>query len=154
MSRIFYCRVSSGQGSDRSASPKIVTGLKILTMIYGNTSKFTCFDQFLTGLDQSFESPVPNIWPAFPDGEFFYWSTHPIHSLTRQDNLLPGRRVRGPVRGHPQPGDDGDPEGLQGAPGGLRARDCIYDDLSEIFWKIPCKKRLNWQFYTTTLMSN
>ena len=30
--------VSSGQGSDRSASPKIVTGFKILPMLFGTIS--------------------------------------------------------------------------------------------------------------------
>ena len=52
-----------------------------------------------------------------------------------QDNLLPGRCVRGSVRGHPQPGDDRHPEGLQGATRrvGFRipARDLISDDLRE-----------------------
>ena len=39
-----FDRVSSGHGSDRSASPKIVTGPKILTMVYGTTSNLPLFD--------------------------------------------------------------------------------------------------------------
>ena len=39
-------RVSSGHGSDRSANPKIVTGPKILNMVYGTTSNLPVFDQF------------------------------------------------------------------------------------------------------------
>ena len=36
----------SGHGSDRSASPKIVTGSKILTMVHGTTSNLPVFDWF------------------------------------------------------------------------------------------------------------
>ena len=39
-------RVSSGHGSDRSSSPKIVTGPKIMTMVYRTTSNLHVFDQF------------------------------------------------------------------------------------------------------------
>ena len=39
-------RVSSGRGSDRSASPKIVTGHKIPAMVYGTTSNLPVFDRF------------------------------------------------------------------------------------------------------------
>ena len=44
---ILGTRVSSGHGSDRSASPKIVTGPKILTIVYGTTSNFPRILNFL-----------------------------------------------------------------------------------------------------------
>ena len=43
-------RVSSGHGSDRSASPKVVTGPKILTMLYVGPLPIYLF---LIGFDRS-----------------------------------------------------------------------------------------------------
>ena len=41
-----YSRVSNGHLYDRSASHKILTGPKILTMVYGTTSHLPVFDRF------------------------------------------------------------------------------------------------------------
>ena len=61
--------IFSGHGSDRSDSPKIKTGPKILTGIYGTTSNLPIFDQF---------------WLVF-------WVTGPKNLTGQTDHINPGK---------------------------------------------------------------